>query len=337
MQRHCFIIAEAGVNHNGRLNLAKKLVDAAKRSGADAVKFQTFKAEEVVCASYGKANYQKKTTAADESQLTMLKRLELKEVDFRELSNYCQKTGILFLSTAFDMASVDVLDQLGVTLFKIPSGEITNGPLLTHIAKKNKPIILSTGMSTLKEIDQALKILRRFNKKNISLLHCVSEYPAPMEDVNLKAIPAMQSHFKLSIGLSDHTLGIEVPIAAVALGASIIEKHMTLTKTMNGPDHQASLDPQEFSAMVKAIRHIEKALGNGHKQPSKSELKNRIAIRRSLVSTKDIPKGSHIEHAAIAIKRPGSGIAPNDLGKILGRQTKRSIKKDTVIKWDYLA
>ena len=329
----CFIIAEAGVNHNGNVDLAKKLIDVAKKAEVDAVKFQTFKTEEVVTQSAGKAEYQKVTTE-EESQFEMIKRLELTEKDFAELFACAQKKEILLLSTPFDEGSVDLLDELGVPAFKIGSGEITNFPLLKHIARKGKSIILSTGMSTLGEIEEALEVIREEGVEDIILLHCVTSYPARLEDMNLKAMETLRHTFKLPVGLSDHTLGITIPIAAVALGACVIEKHFTLDKNLPGPDHRASLEPEELKQMVKAIRDVEKALGNGIKRPTKDEEENKRVIRRSIVAKVDIPKGAVITEELLDVKRPGTGIEPKYIEKIAGAKTKVSIRKDEVVDWD---
>ena len=327
----CFIIAEAGVNHNGDVNLAKKLIDVAKEAGADAVKFQTFKAEEVVSKGAEKARYQKETTGAVESQLEMIKKLELTEKDFGELSDYARKKGIIFLSSPFDKPSVDLLDKLGVPAFKIPSGEITNFPLLKHIARKKKPIILSTGMSTLGEIEEALEIIRKERAEEIILLHCVSCYPAEIKDMNLKAMDTLRYAFGLPVGLSDHTLGITIPIAAVARGACVIEKHFTLDKNLPGPDHRASLEPDELKELISAIRDVEKALGDGTKIPTAEEKENKKVARRSLVAKVDIPKGAIITEEMLDCKRPGGGIEPRVMNMIIGRKARENIGHDELI------
>ncbi|MCL0059466.1 N-acetylneuraminate synthase [Dehalococcoidia bacterium] len=327
----CFIIAEAGVNHNGDINLAKKLIDIAKEAGADAVKFQTFKAKEVVTGGAEKADYQKETTGAEESQFEMIKRLELTEKDFRELFAYAQEKGILFLSSPFDKGSVDLLDELGVPAFKVGAGEITNFPLLRHIAGKKKPIILSTGMSTLGEIEEALELIRKEAVEEIILLHCVSCYPAKVEDMNLKAMKTLRHAFKLPVGLSDHSLGVTIPIAAVARGACVIEKHFTLDKNLPGPDHRASLEPDELKQVVKAIRDVEKAMGDGIKRPTVEEEENKKVARRSIVASVDIPKGAIITEHMLDVKRPGTGIEPRYIEMIVGRQAKEDIKKDEMI------
>jgi N-acetylneuraminate synthase/N,N'-diacetyllegionaminate synthase len=326
----CFIVAEAGVNHNGDANLAKKLIDLAKKAGADAVKFQTFRAEDIVTKSAEKAEYQKETTGTQESQYEMIKRLELSEKDFVELHAYAQSKEIIFISTPFDQKSVDLLSRLDVPAFKVSSGEITNIPLLKYIAKKKKPVILSTGMATLKEIGEALKIIQQ-ETKNIILLHCVSSYPARIEDMNLKVMDTLRQAFKLPVGLSDHTVGISIPIAAVALGACVIEKHFTLDKSLPGPDHRASLEPHELEQMIKAIRDVEKAIGNGRKTLAAEEKKNKKVARRSLVARVDIPKGTVITEEMLDLKRPGVGIEPKYMSTVIGRKTRESIRHDELI------
>ena len=286
-----FVIAEAGVNHNGSLELAKQLVDAAKDAGADCVKFQTFVSKNIVSKNAYKAEYQKMRTSADESQFDMLKKLELSFDEFAELNEYCKCKNIIFLSTAVDFDSINFLNSLDMAIWKIPSGDITNLPLLIKIAKLNKPVILSTGMSTMDDIRDAINILRENGAGEISVLHCTTEYPAPFSDVNLKAMCTIKEKFGVEVGYSDHTKGIEVPVAAVALGAKIIEKHFTLDRNMEGPDHMASLEPDELKAMIDSIRHIELALGDGIKQPTESEKKNMAVVRKSIIASKDIRKG----------------------------------------------
>jgi len=329
-----FIIAEAGVNHNGSLELAKKLVDIAVEAGADAVKFQTFKAENLVSKEAKKAKYQVKNTGSDESQYEMLKRLELGFDEFVELKRYCDKKGIMFLSTPFDFESIKFLDELGLEIFKIPSGEITNYPYLREIAKLKKRIILSTGMANLCEIEQAIDVIEKFGTKreHITVLHANTEYPTPFKDVNLKAMLTIKEAFKVDVGYSDHTLGIEVPIAAVAMGAIVIEKHFTLDKNMDGPDHRASLEPNELKAMVKAIRNIEIALGNGIKKPSKSESKNIEIARKVIVAKKDIKKGEKFSEENLTVKRvKGKGINPMRWEEIIGKVANRNFKEDEKI------
>lgn len=332
----CFIIAEAGVNHNGDINLAKKLIDVAKETGVDAVKFQTFKAEREISKSAAKAAYQKETTGTEESQFEMVKKLELTEEDFAELFTYAGGKGITFLSSPFDEGSVDLLDKLGVSAFKVASGEITNFPLLKHIASKRKPIILSTGMSTIDEVKEALEVIRKQGVEDIVLLHCVSSYPARVEATNLRAIETLRQTLALPVGLSDHTIGITIPVAAVALGACIIEKHFTLDKNLPGPDHRASLEPEELRQMVEAIRNVEKAMGDGVKRPTKEEEEIKKVARRSIVARVDIPEGTIITGDMLTIKRPGTGIEPKYIQKVVGVKVKADIKEDSMITWSDL-
>ena len=328
-----FIIAEAGVNHNGSLNIAYKLIDAARQAGADAVKFQTFKTENLVSRIAQKTNYQKKTTNQKESQYEMIRKLELDKNTHIKLINYCKKNEIKFLSSPFDLESIELLDFLGLDTFKIPSGEITNLPYLRKIGEYNKRVIISTGMADLGEIEDALNILINAGtkKENITVLHCNTEYPTPIEDVNLTAMNTIRDAFKINVGYSDHTLGIEVPIAAVAMGASIIEKHFTLNKNMEGPDHKASLEPEELKAMVRAIRNIEKALGKGIKKPSPSEIKNKPIARKSIVAANNIKKGEVFTEENITVKRPGNGISPMRWDEVSGRIAKRDFSADELI------
>ena len=328
-----FIIAEAGVNHNGKLELAYKLVDAAKGAGADAVKFQTFTADKSVTKTAKKAGYQNKTTDIKESQYEMIKKLELNEQQHKKLISYCKKKNIQFLSSPFDILSIELLNNLGLNIFKIPSGEIVNLPYLRKIGSFNKKIIMSSGMADIGEIESALNVLisSGTEKENITVLHCNTEYPTPIEDVNLKAMLTIRNAFNVKIGYSDHTLGIEVPIAAVAMGASVIEKHFTLNKNMEGPDHRASLEPEELNAMVRAIRNIEKALGNGIKKPSPSELKNKPIARKSIVAAKNIKKGDVFTEENITVKRPGNGISPMRWNAVSGRIAKRDFYADELI------
>lgn len=325
-----FIIAEAGVNHNGSLDLAKKLIDVAVEAGADAVKFQTFKAEKLVSKKAQKAEYQKQTTDAAESQYDMIKKLELDEPAHRELIRYCGEKKIRFLSTPFDHESIELLDALGMEIFKIPSGEITNLPYLRHIGGLGKEVILSTGMADLGEIEDALDLLVSSGtpKEKITILHATTEYPCPMDEVNLRAMGTIASAFGVRTGYSDHTRGIEVPIAAVAMGASVIEKHFTLDRTMEGPDHKASLEPDELCAMVAAIRNIEKALGEGIKKPSPSEAKNMAVARKSIVAARPIRAGEVFTSENIAIKRPGTGISPMRYDEIVGERAARDYEED---------
>ena len=328
-----YIIAEAGVNHNGSIVLAYKLIDVAVESGADAVKFQTFKAENVVSKNAQKAEYQKQTTDTSESQFDMIKKLELDIRIHKELIAYCQEKGILFLSTPFDHESIDMLSNLGLEIFKIPSGEITNLPYLRHVGSLEKQVILSTGMSNLQEVEDALNILIDAGtpKGNITALHANTMYPTPMEDVNLNAMSTIQNEFGIAIGYSDHTLGIEVDIAAVAMGASVIEKHFTLDKTMDGPDHKASLEPKELKAMVSAIRNIEKALGSSEKKPSPSESVNIDIVRKSIVANQDIKEGDFLTDKNIAVKRPGNGISPMKWDNIINSIATKTYKADDFI------
>ena len=328
-----FIIAEAGVNHNGSVNLAKQLIDVASDSGANAVKFQTFKAENLVVKNTQKAEYQKQTTNASESQFNMIKRLELDVETHKELIAYCQEKNIIFLSTPFDHASINLLNDLNLQIFKIPSGEITNLPYLRHIGKLNKEVILSTGMSNLQEVEDALTVLisAGTEKNNITVLHANTMYPTPMRDVNLNAMLTIQKELGVAVGYSDHTLGVEVDIAAVAMGASIIEKHFTLDKTMNGPDHKASLEPEELKSMVASIRNIEKAMGNNEKKPSPSESINIEVVRKSIVASQDIEKGEVLTERNIAVKRPGDGISPMKWDSVIGSVAVKSYNSDDFI------
>jgi N,N'-diacetyllegionaminate synthase len=328
-----FIIAEAGVNHNGSIELAFKLIDAAVESGADAVKFQTFKAENLVSKNTQKAKYQIQTIDPSESQLDMLIKLELNVDVHKKLIKYCNAKGIMFLSSPFDHDSIDLLNELGLKIFKIPSGEITNLPYLRRIGSLTKQVILSTGMSTLKEVGDALTILvdSGTKKENITVLHANTMYPTPMKDVNLNAMQTIQKEFDVAVGYSDHTLGIEIDIAAVAMGASIVEKHFTLDRTMEGPDHIASLEPEELKAMVNAIRSIEKALGDGFKIPSRSEQPNMIAARKSIVANQMIKKGDMLTEENIVVKRPGNGISPMKWDKVLGTVAVKDYQTDEII------
>jgi len=328
-----FIIAEAGVNHNGSIEIAKKLIDVAISSGADAVKFQTFKAVNVVSKNAPKAEYQNITTNPIESQFDMIQKLELDADTHKELINYCLKKGIIFLSTPFDHDSINLLNLLGLEIFKIPSGEITNLPYLRHIGGLNKKIILSTGMSSLKEVGNALDILIKSgtSKNNISVLHANTMYPTPMKDVNLRAMKTIADFYNIKFGYSDHTIGIEVAIAAVAMGASIIEKHFTLDKLMDGPDHIASLEPFELQAMVSAIRNIEMALGDGIKKPTISEKPNINIARKSIVASCEIKKGEIFSERNLAVKRPGNGLSPMKWDKIIGIKASKDYKFDELI------
>jgi len=328
-----FIVAEAGVNHNGSLELAKKLVDVAVSAGADAVKFQTFKAGKVVSRTAQKADYQKQTTDVNESQYQMIKKLELDENAHVELIHYCNKKRIMFLSTPFDHESIDLLFGLGLTIFKIPSGEITNLPYLRHIGRLGKDVILSTGMADLGEIEDALDVLVQAgtSKEKITVLHATTEYPCPVEDVNLRAMQTIRAIFGVNVGYSDHTQGFEISIAAVAMGACVIEKHFTLDRTMEGPDHKASVEPGELKEMVNAIRKVEKALGNGIKKASPSEQKNIPVVRKSIVASRPIKIGDVFSLENITIKRPGNGINPMRWDEIIGQSAQRNYQADDLI------
>ena len=327
-----FIIAEAGVNHNGSIELAKKMIDAAKESCVDAVKFQTFKAERVVSKKAEKAQYQKDATNESESQLEMLKKLELDVEAHKELIAYCEKKSIMFLSTPFDHDSIDMLHDLGLEIFKIPSGEITNLPYLRHIGSLGKKVVLSTGMSNLKEVGNALNILINAgtSKDNITVLHANTMYPTPMEDVNLNAMLTIQKEFDVAVGYSDHTLGIEVDIAAVAMGASCIEKHFTLDKTMKGWDHKISATPEEMRIIAENSKRIFDALGRTRINQMESE-EQKNAFRRSIIATKEIREGEVITEEMLTSKRPGTGIPPGDVKYILGKKAKRNISHDEII------
>ena len=326
-----YVIAEAGVNHNGSLSLAKTMVDEAKKSGADCIKFQTFVSENLVSKTAQKAEYQKQQTSNTEGQLAMLKGLELSFKEFAELSKYCKEKQIDFLSTPFDDDSIDFLHALGMQKWKIPSGDITNLPHLIKVARLGKPILLSTGMSTMDEVEAAVSVLRTNGAPDITVLHCTTEYPAPIEDVNLRAMNAMGSRFGVPVGYSDHTAGIEIPIAAVALGATVIEKHFTLDRTMEGPDHKASLEPTEFKDMVRAIRIIEVAMGSGEKIPAESERKNSAVARKSIIAKRHIRKGEVFSEENLTVKRPGSGISPMKWFEVIGHTAVRDFEEDELI------
>ena len=333
MKTGVIVIAEAGVNHNGDFDLAKKLVDAAAAAGADYVKFQTFNAKKLVSKHSQKAAYQKENTSAKESQLEMLSRLELSKEAHLDLMHYCAQKKIKFLSTAFDMESIDFLNGLGIELFKIPSGEITNLPYLRKIGSLGKPIILSTGMADMDEIRTALDIMTKAgaSKDRMTVLHCNTDYPTRMSDVNLLAMKTIEDELDVSIGYSDHTLGIEIPVAAVALGATVIEKHFTLDKKMPGPDHKASLEPEELAQMISSIRNIETALGHGAKEPSTSELKNKTVVRKSIVASRPIAKGTVFSDENLTVKRPGSGISPVHWDEIIGSKATKDYQEDDLI------
>ena len=354
-QQHTYIIAEAGVNHNGSVDMARELVDVAASAGADAVKFQTFRAERLVGKTAQKAEYQKQTTGSEESQFAMIKKLELDLETHRVLQQHCRERGIEFLSTPFDMESVDLLAGLGVSRMKVPSGEITNALLMLKIAGAGLPVILSTGMSTLGEVEQALAVLafgfagtgqpspaafagayvsdegQEALRKHVTLLHCTTEYPAPFADVNLRAMDTLHTAFGLPVGYSDHTEGIAVPIAAVALGAQVVEKHFTLDRTLPGPDHKASLEPAELAAMVRSIREVEQSLGSPLKAPAASELKNMSIARRSLVAACPIAEGEVFTEDNLVVKRPGNGMSPMLYWQVLGTTAQRSYAEDELI------
>jgi N-acetylneuraminate synthase/N,N'-diacetyllegionaminate synthase len=331
-----FVIAEAGVNHNKDLELAFKLVDAAKEAKADAVKFQTFITEKSISRLCETAPYQKAQLGEKTTQFEMAKALELSFDDFARIKKYCDQKQILFLSTPDEIDSLEFLIGLDMPLIKIGSGEITNVPLLEALGKSKRPVILSTGASTLQEVNEALNVIYKEGNKEVALLHCVSEYPAPIEEVNLKAIQTLQNSFNLPVGFSDHTLGFEATIAAVALGAQIIEKHFTLDQSLPGPDHKASLDPKQLKELVQKIRNIEKALGDGLKKPAPCEAKNIQLIRRSLVLERDIKAGEAIQKSDLSVKKPGYGVSPSELDQVVGRKSKRFLKKDEVLTWDAL-
>lgn len=331
-----YLIAEAGVNHNGDLSLALRLIDAAARSGADAVKFQTFQAELLATAAAPKARYQRLKTNGRESQLAMLKRLELSPRDHEILIARCRKLRLEFLSTPFDAPSADLLERLGVRMFKIPSGEITHAALLCHIARKGRPVLLSTGMSSLAEVAQAVRIIRDNGNPPLALLHCVSSYPANPADANLRAMQTMARRFGLSVGFSDHTPGLEVAVAAAALGAAVIEKHFTLDKRLPGPDHAMSLEPDELREFVRAVRSAVSALGDGRKEPRPSEAEIRRVARRSLVLACDASAGEKLTLDMLAAKRPGTGIPPTQAASVLGRRLRRAAVQDTLLRREML-
>ena len=332
----CFIIAEAGVNHNGNFDLAQQMVEVAARCGADAVKFQTFKAERLVAPNAPKAGYQLRATLTDESQFEMLRRLELSAAAHRELMHHCQKQGLLFMSTPFDEESADLLQDLGVALFKIPSGEITNLPFLAHVGCKGRPMIVSTGMSSLEEVAAAVRTIEEAGNRDLILLHCVSDYPANPADANLRAMSTMSETFHVPVGYSDHTPGIEVALAAVAMGACVIEKHFTLERNLPGPDHRASLEPGELAALVRGIRIVEAALGHGRKEPAASEASAAAVARRSIVAAHDIPAGARLTGDMLTIKRPGTGLAPAMRSHLVGRIAAQDIPTNTILTWEMI-
>jgi len=324
------IIAEIGVNHNGNIDTAKKMIEVAKECGADIVKFQTFNTDALTSKFAKMAEYQKKNMGEEKSQKDMLKSLALSYDDFRELADYCKEVGIMFLSTPFDIGSVHFLDSLQ-DIWKIPSGEITNYPYLVEIAKTKKKIILSTGMCAMDEVEASLKVLKDNGAADITLLHCTTDYPAPLESVNLKAMLTLKEKFGCPVGYSDHTKGIEVSVAAVAMGAEVIEKHFTLDRNMPGPDHKASLEPNELKELVDAIRNVEKAIGDGNKKPTESELQNRNVARKSIVALKAIKKGELLSEDNLTTKRPGNGISPMRWNEIIGTSAKRDYEEDELI------
>ena len=332
----CLIIAEAGVNHNGDVGLARRLIDLAVEAGADAVKFQTFKAERLVTPDAPKADYQLQAAGGCESQFEMLRLLELSREDHLELFGYCRRNRVLFLSTPFDEETADLLEEIGVPAFKIPSGELTNLPLLAHVAGKGKPMIVSTGMSTMDEVKAAVHTIEDAGNPSLVLLHCVSAYPANPADVNLRAMHTMGREFNVPVGYSDHTLGIEVALAAAAMGACVIEKHFTLHRHLPGPDHRASLEPHELARLVRGVRIVEEALGHGRKVPAASETDTAAVARKSLVAARDIPGGAQLTEELITSKRPGTGLPPAVRSQLLGRIAKEDISAGTVLTWELL-
>jgi len=335
--RPCFIIAEAGVNHNGDAALAKQLVLAAKESGADAVKFQTFQAKHLVTSDAPQAEYQAKNSGKTESQFDMLKRLELPLEAFAELNRYCQELGIMFMSTAFDEDSSDFLAGLGMPIFKIPSGELTNLPLLRHIARHGKPMIVSTGMGTLDEVAEAVETIRSAGNDDITVLHCVTDYPTPPDQVNLRAMHVIKEELNVPVGYSDHTMGIEASVIAVAAGAKVIEKHFTLDCSLPGPDHKASLEPGDLAEMVRSIRRVEVLLGSGQKRPNESELAVAKIVRRSVVAARDLKAGEVICKEMVQLRRPGTGIEPARLPEVIGKKLVRAVAGGVVLSWEDMA
>lgn len=331
-----FVIAEAGVNHNGDVELARQLVDVAAAASADAVKFQTFRADRVASVHAPKAAYQVDITDAAETQLEMLRRLELSPEDHREIQSHCDELGVIFLSTPFDEESVDLLDSLGMPAFKVGSGEITNLPFLEYVARKGKPVILSTGMADLVEVEEAVRVIRRVGNEQVVLLHCVSNYPANPADANLRAMQTLAAAFGTPVGYSDHTAGVEVALAAVALGAAVIEKHFTIDRGQPGPDQRASLEPAELQVLVRGIRIVEAALGSGRKVPAASELSNRTIVRRSVAAASEIPAGTILLRQMLTALRPGSGISPARLDSVVGRRVKHDLRPGQLLSWDDL-
>ena len=334
LKNNCsFIIAEIGVNHNGDINLAKKMIKSASECGVDAVKFQTFKSEDLVTKSAKTAQYQKKNSN-ENSQFEMLKKLELTFDDFKELKDYASKCNVIFISSPFDIKRVDLLEGLNVLLYKLGSGELNNFELIDYVQKTKKPMILSTGMATLEEIKETYDFIE--NKDNLVILHCITGYPTSFEEANLNFIKTLQSELDVPIGFSDHSPGIELPIAAVALGACVVEKHFTLDKTLEGPDHKASLNPVEFKAMVDAIRNVEVAMGDGIRRFSENELEIKKIARKSIILNENISEGMAIEKNMLSIKRPGTGIAPKYINQVIGKKVNKYLDKNTVLKWEYL-
>lgn len=329
--RHVIVIAEVGVNHNGSFELAKKMVDAAKEAGVDYVKFQTFNPKKLVSKYAEKAEYQKETTGSDETQLQMLQKLTLTEDNFLSLRDYCREVGIGFISTPFDLDSIDFLETFDMDFWKVPSGEVTNLPYLEAIAKTKRKVVMSTGMCDMNEIQDAIEVLEKNGTTEITLLHCNTQYPTPYEHVNLSAMGTIKDTLHKEVGYSDHTQGIEVPIAAVAMGATVIEKHFTLDKNMEGPDHKASLDPTELKQMVSAIRNIEKAIGSGLKEPSSSELTNKAVARKSIVASREIKQGEVFSEENLTTKRPGTGISPMKWYEVIGKVAVRDFSEDEII------
>jgi len=325
----CFVIAEAGVNHNGDLSMAKRMIDAAKNAGVDAIKFQLFDPDKMVTPYAAKAGYQSDVEA--ETQLEMLRKLKLTENDVVELAKYAESKGLMFLCSAFDEESVDLLEEIGVPAYKIASSEITNHPLLEHVAAKRRPILLSTGMSTINEVKEALNVIQRRGNNQVILLHCISEYPASVESLNLKVINLLRQTFKLPVGFSDHSLEVLAPAIAVALGACVIEKHFTLSRSLKGPDHKASLEPHELREMVRLIRLTERMLGDGIKRVTHGEEQIKLLVRKSIVAKRDIPAGSLITRDMLAFKRPAIGLEPSKLQLLIGRKARRHIKRDEAI------
>ena len=329
--RHVIVIAEAGVNHNGSFELAKKMVDAAKEAGVDYVKFQTFNPQKLVSKYAEKAKYQKETTGSDETQLQMLQKLTLTEDNFLSLRDYCKEVGIGFISTPFDLDSIAFLETFDMDFWKVPSGEVTNLPYLEAIARTKRKVVMSTGMCNMNEIQDAMEVLKKNGTTEITLLHCNTQYPTPYEHVNLSAMSTIKDTLHKEVGYSDHTQGIEVPIAAVAMGATVIEKHFTLDKNMEGPDHKASLNPSELQQMVVAIRNIEQAIGNGLKEPSSSEMANKGVARKSIVASRNIKQGEVFSEENLTTKRPGTGISPMKWYEVIGQVAPRDFSEDEII------